>query len=256
MKSKRILQTLFLWIALMLPLWSFALGHPAELFKKGNASYAKGKYAEALDLYEKVIAGGQHSPSVYFNMGNASYKLGDLPSALLYYEKAHELSPNDEEINANIRLANSKIRDQIEEVPEFFMSRWWTSVYLSYSADTFAVASLVLSFLGSCFLIIYFFAERIGIKKSAFFISLICFATGITSIFILSRQVSYFEQQHGIVFNSPVYVKSAPAENSRSLFLIHEGLKVSILEVGQHWVKVRLPNGDEGWIKASDLKEI
>ncbi|MET1055548.1 MAG: tetratricopeptide repeat protein [Pedobacter sp.] len=256
MKFKRALQTLFLWIALVLPLWSFATVQPGELFKKANAYYAKARYAEALDVYEKIISGGQHSPAVYFNMGNASYKLGDLPSALLYYEKAHELAPNDEEINANIRLANSKTRDKIEEVPEFFMSRWWTSVYLSYSADTLAVISLLLSFFGSFFLIIYFFALRISIKKPAFFISLFCFAAGLSSIFILSRQVSYFEQQHGIVFNSPVYVKSAPAEDSRSLFLIHEGLKVSILEVGQHWVKVRLPNGNEGWIKSADLREI
>ena len=75
-------------------------------------------------------------------------------------------------------------------------------------------------------------------------------------MFVLSRQINYFEQQYGIVFSSPVYVKSEPADGSRSLVLIHEGLKVRILEVGQNWVKVRLANGSEGWIKSMDLREI
>lgn len=256
MRSKRTLQTLFFWIAVMLPVLVLGSGQPDSLFKKANEQYAKARYREAMGYYRSIVKGGQHSAPVYFNMGNASYKLGDLPSALLYYEKALQLAPNDEDIKANIRLANSKIRDQIEEVPEFFMSRWWTSVYMSYPADTIAVISLLFSFSGSLFLIIYFFAYRTAIKKTSFFISLSCYALGLFSMFILSRQASYFEQQYGIVFNSPVYVKSEPAEGSKSLMLIHEGLKVKILEVGQNWVKVRLANGNEGWIKVVDLKGI
>jgi tetratricopeptide (TPR) repeat protein len=256
MRSKRSIQTLFFWLAVLVPVLTFGSGKTDSLFKKANDYYAKAQYSEALAGYQQIIASGQHSAAVYFNLGNASYKTGDLPSALLYYEKAHQLAPNDEDINANIRFANSKTRDQIEEVPEFFMNRWWTSVYLSYPANTIAVISLIFSFLGSVFLIIYFFAHRRTIKKSSFFISLICFGLGLFCTFLLSRQMRYFDQQYGIVFNSPVYVKSEPAEASRSLVLIHEGLKVEILDVGQHWVKIRLANGSEGWIKTVDLKEI
>lgn len=256
MKSKRSSGTLIFWIALLLPVLTYAGGQPDSLFKQANAQYAKAQYSEALNNYQKIIAGGKHSAAVYFNMGNASYKLADLPSALLYYEKAHQLAPNDEDINANIRLGNSKIRDKIEEVPEFFMNRWWTSIYLSYTANTIALISLLFAFAGSALLIVYFFAHRRGIKKTAFFSSLTCFALGLFAMFILSRQVSYFEQQYGIVFHSPVYVKSEPAEGSRSLVLIHEGLKVRIIDVGQNWVKVRLANGSEGWIKSADLREI
>jgi tetratricopeptide (TPR) repeat protein len=256
MRSKRSIQTLFFWAAVMLPVLTFGSGKTDSLFNKANAYYAKAQYKLALADYQQIIAAGQHSAAIYFNMGNASYKIADLPSALLYYEKAHQLAPNDEDISANLRLANSKTRDKIEELPEFFMSRWWTSVYLSYPANTIAVISLICSFSGSAFLIIYFFAYRKAIKKTTFFISLIFFGLGLFSMFILSRQLNYFEQQYGIVFNSPVYVKSEPSEGSRSLVLIHEGLKVKILDVGQQWVKIRLANGSEGWIKGADLREI
>jgi len=256
MRFKNILPVLCLWTVILLPLCSSASEQSEDLFTRANALYAKAQYQQALNSYQKIIAAGEHSAAVYFNMGNASYKLGDLPSALLYYERAHRLSPNDEDINANIRLANSKTRDKIEELPEFFLSRWWTSVYLSFSANVFAVCSVILLLAASAFLIVYFFAHRITIKKPSFFIAVTFFALGFCAIFMLSQQISYFDQKHAIVFNSPVYVKSAPAETARDLLLIHEGVKVTVLEDKQQWLRVRLANGSEGWMKAADLKEI
>jgi len=256
MRSKGMKQLFLFVTVVVLPLLSFGNDHQEALFAKANSYYAKAQYREALDTYQKIIAGHEQSAAVYFNMGNASYKLEDIPSALLYYEKAHRLSPNDEDINANIRLANSKTRDKIEEVPEFFLNRWWRGVYLSFSANTFAVFSLLFVLAGSAFLIIYFFAHQRGIKKSSFFVAVACFILGIFTIFLLSRQLSYFKQQQGIVFSSPVYVKSAPAEQSRDLLLIHEGVKVTILEINRDWVRVKLANGNEGWMKAGDIKVI
>jgi tetratricopeptide (TPR) repeat protein len=256
MGSKRLKQTFFLLVWIILPLLSFGNDQPDALFAKANGYYARAQYKEALATYQKIIAAHEHSAAVYFNMGNASYKLGDIPSALLYYEKAHQLSPNDDDINANIRLANSKTRDKIEDVPEFFLDRWWETIFLGFSANTFALSSLLSVLLGSAFLIIYFFAYRRAVKKSSFFAAITCFILSIFSIFLLSQQINYFKQRQGIVFSSPVYVKSAPAEQSRDLFLIHDGTKVMILEDHKEWLRVRLANGNEGWIKASDLKVI
>lgn len=257
MKFKSLKKTFFLLIWAILPILAMAGEQPDALFAKANGDYAKARYKEALKNYQMILSGGKHSAAVYFNMGNASYKLGDIPSALLYYEKAQKLSPNDEDIQANIKLANSKISDKIEEVPEFFLNRWWKSVFLGFSANVFAVCSLLLMLTGSALLIIYFFAAQVVLKKAAFFAAILCFILGIFTVFTLNRQLSYFEgQKQGIVFNSPVYVKSEPSEQSRSLFLIHDGVKVTILESNPGWVRIRLANGNEGWMKIADLKEI
>jgi uncharacterized protein YgiM (DUF1202 family) len=83
------------------------------------------------------------------------------------------------------------------------------------------------------------------------------FFLGILAIFIAGRQLSYFENhRQAIVFSSSVNVKSGPGEQLHTLFVIHEGTKVNTLESNNGWEKIRLANGNEGWIKAADVKEI
>lgn len=261
-------RSLYLIAFIVLPLLSFANDQADALFAKANALYANGQkaadpkvaYQLALDLYKEVMIKGYQGPELYFNMGNANYKVGDLPSALLYYEKALKLSPNDEEIKANIRFVNTKINDKIEEVPEFFITEWWNnSVVLHYNLKTLSAWSLVFVLLGSALLIVYFFAHALMLKKSSFYGAVVLFALGIFTVFLGSRQVRYFENnRQAIVFSSTVTVKSEPSEASKSLFVIHDGTKVNLPGKGKNsdWIKVRLGNGNEGWMKVSDLKEI
>ena len=190
-------------------------------------------------------------------MGNASYKNDDIPSAILYYEKAHKLAPGDDDINFNIRFANSKTTDKIDEVPEFFLANWWKSFILSFSTGTLAVLSIILVFIGSAMLGLYFFAHSIAIKKSSFYISVSLFCLGIFAIFIAAMQIAYFNShRQAIVFSGSATIKSAPADQSASLFVIHDGAKVNILDESSGWMKIRLANGNVGWIKDADVKEI
>ena len=76
-------------------------------------------------------------------------------------------------------------------------------------------------------------------------------------IFIALMQVSYFNgHRQAIVFSSSVTVKSGPVEQSSSLFVIHDGTKVNVLENSNGWMKISLLNGNIGWIKMADAKEI
>ena len=256
MKLNKLNYLLYLFITLFLPLLSLG-SDSAALFKQGNDLYAKGQFREALASYHKIIDGGQYSAAVYFNMGNASYKDGDIPSALLYYEKAHKLSPGDEDINANIQFANSKTTDKIEEAPEFFLTRWWRSFILGLSLSALSILSIVLVFLASGILVIYFFANVIAIKKASFYSSVILFVLGAFVILIAGLQSSYFNNnQQAIIFSSSVTVKSGPLEKAGNLFVLHDGTKVNILDSNNDWIKIKLANGNEGWIKAPDVKKI
>lgn len=250
-------RTLYIFIGLVLPLLSFGNDHINSLFEKGNAYYAKAQYKDALTTYQKILDEDYQSAAVYFNMGNASYKSGDIPAALLYYEKAHKLSPADEDINFNIRLANLKTTDKIDELPEFFLAKWWKTFILSSSVNTLAVISIVLILLASAILIIYFFSASLVIKKSSFYLSVVLFGLGILTIFIANRQSSYFEgHRQAIVFSGAVNIKSGPNEKSETLFVIHDGTKVNILDNNDGWMKIKLANGNEGWIKQADIKKI
>ncbi|MDF2433523.1 MAG: hypothetical protein JWP44_3154 [Mucilaginibacter sp.] len=250
-------RAIYLFIALVLPLLSFGNDDTHKLFVKGNDYYAKAQYKEALNTYHKILDEGYQSSVVYFNMGNANYKLDDIPSALLYYEKARKLNPGDDDINFNIRFANLKTTDKIDAVPEFFLARWWRTFILSFSIETLSILSIVLMLVGSALLILYFFADAVLVKKASFYAAISLFFLGLLTVFVAGRQLNYFEDhREAIVFSSSVNVKSGPGERLNTLFIIHEGTKVNALETSNGWEKVRLANGNEGWIKATDVREI
>ncbi|TWI96256.1 tetratricopeptide repeat protein [Mucilaginibacter frigoritolerans] len=250
-------RSLYIFIWLVLPICSFGNDNAPQLFEKGNALYAKGQYKEALNTYQELLNGGYQSSTVYYNMGNASYKLDDIPSAILYFEKAHKLAPNDEDINFNIRLANSKTTDKVDEIPEFFLTRWWKSFIFSSSLNTLSILSIVFFLAASGLLILYFFAGAFSIKKYSFYAAIIGFFFGLILIFMAGRQVSYFDShKQAIVFTNSVTVKSGPVDKSSSLFVIHDGTKVNVEDYNNDWIKIKLINGNEGWIKASDVRGI
>ena len=44
---------------------------------------------------------------------------------------------------------------------------------------------------------------------------------------------------------------------SDNLFNLHEGTKVKLVDdFGDDWVKIKIANGDEGWIKINEIKII
>lgn len=247
-----------LCFVVMLFLPALCLADDAQsAFEKGNSFYSKNHYKEAITTYTQIVNSGDYSALVYFNLGNAYYKDGDLPSALLYYEKAHRLSPGDDDINFNIRFANAKTTDKIDEAPEFFLSKWWKGFILAISANALAIIAIVLILFGSGTLILYFFSNSFIIKKVSFFASLVLFFLGIFAVSIAGSQVSYFnDNKQAIIFTSVVNIKGSPAEKAVTLFVLHDGTKVTISDNNNGWLKIKLANGNEGWLKSTDVKEI
>ena len=257
MKFKRFLLAACLMFVFNLPLLSLADDSAKTIFENGNKAYAKGQYNDAISDYKKLVDDGYESAAVFFNMGNAYYKNGDIPSAILYYEKAHKLAPGDDDINFNLRYANLKTTDRMDEVPEFFLGRWWRDVILISSADNLAIWSIVFTFIGSGVLVFYFFAGSVNLKKGAFYASALLFFFGLATLFMAGSQTSYFKSHHeAIVFSGAVNVKSGPADQATTLFVIHQGTKVNTLDTSNGWIKITLANGNEGWIKPGDVKEI
>jgi len=239
------------------PLFLCAKENPEASFAKGNSQYAKAQYKEAAQSYEEVLNDGYKSADVYFNLGNAYYKMGEMAPAILYYEKAYKLTPGDQEINLNLQLANLKIADKIDAVPEFFLAKWWKSFVLFFSVQALSVFAVILLLLGFALLIVYLFAELMIIKKPAFYAGICLIVLGLLSVFIGNLQNSYLHNStQAIVFNGTVNVKSGPDEKGKTLFVIHEGTKVTIKQNDDNWIKVELPNGNIGWIESVAVKEI
>lgn len=246
---------LFCLLLVVVPIFTFGAG--PDYFGNGNRQYAKGQYQQAIASYQHLIDEGYESAALYFNIGNACYKNDDIPSAIWYYEKAHKLAPGDDDINFNIRFANQKTTDRIDEAPEFFLAKWWRSFILMFSLNILSVLNIVLWILAGLALAVYLFTRSVSLKKTSFYSAISLFILGIVTIFMANRQEAYFDNHHqAIVFSGTVIVKSAPGANAKTLFVIHEGTKVDVLDTSNGRLKIRLANGNEGWIGTADVKEI
>ena len=54
----------------------------------------------------------------------------------------------------------------------------------------------------------------------------------------------------GVVLPDAVAVKEGADANYRTSFDVHAGLRVRLVERDQDWLRIRLANGLEGWVRA------
>ena len=227
------------------------------LIDEANKKYSDDNFDQAIEMYQKVIENGYESTELYFNLGNAYFKLNDIPSAILYYEKARKLDPLDEDILFNLQIANNRIVDKIETVPDIFYQRWWNMLVYSLTVEQWGLISLISFALIFIMLLFFLLSNMFWLKKISFWMGLIFILISGTSYLLANQKYNSFKKDHqAIVFTPTVTVKSSPSETGIDLFVIHEGTKVLITDHIGIWYEVEIANGSVGWIKDEDIIKI
>lgn len=227
------------------------------LIEEANKNYSEDNFEQAIEMYQKVIDNGVESPEIYYNMGNAYFKINDLPSAILYYEKAKKLNPSDADVLYNLQIANSRIVDKIENVPDIFFKQWWNDLIYSYSVDQWGWISVISFSLLFVMLLFFLLSNIFWLKKASFWLGLFFILISGTSYLLANQKYNSFKKDHqAIVFTPTITVKSSPTETGIDLFVIHEGTKVQITDHIGEWYEVEIANGSVGWIKEDDVRKI
>lgn len=236
----------------------FSLGQNLEsTIKEAETYYNQADFDAASDAYLKVLQAGYHSADIYYNLGNTYFKQNKFPPGILYYEKALKLDPSNENVLFNLKLANTKIQDKIDAVPQLFFIRWYVSLYNMYSVDKWAKISLILFAIAALFSLLYFLGKNIAIRKTGFYFGFIFLFLMSSALFLsYKKNVSQKEQAFAIVFTPAVTVKSSPTHNGVDLFVIHEGTKLQIIDKVGEWCEVKIANGSVGWIEKQNLRII
>ncbi|HWY37801.1 MAG TPA: tetratricopeptide repeat protein [Bacteroidia bacterium] len=252
MRNRRLKIGKFVWAIL------FCLGGYTSfadpLADSAAKAYSKQQYKQSITFYEKILAGGNTSSALYYNLGNAYYKDNQLGKAIYNYELAKKLSPNDDDIKNNLQIANSKIIDKIESKENFFAGAIRSGVYTLFSTNGWARVTIFSLLFGLVFLFIFIVSKNLLLKRSGFFISVICLV-----IFLTSFSIGYAalhdltKKTRAIVTGQVVQVLSAPTDGSKSKFSLHEGTKLTVLSTNDEWTSVQLANGNEGWIRTRQL---
>ncbi|NJK98597.1 MAG: tetratricopeptide repeat protein [Bacteroidales bacterium] len=200
---------------------------------------------------------GYIAADLFFNLGNAYFKAKDIKSAILYYEKAHLLKPGDKELNYNLSLARTKVVDKIESIPDIFFIEWIRTFRDQYAVDSWAALSIIFFILGLGALLVYYFMVNLFIRKIGFWLGSVFIFISLISITLASSAYnSQTKQRTAIIFVKAVTIKSTPSETGTNLFILHEGTKVRIIDKVDNWHKIKIPDGNQGWIKESDIAKI
>jgi tetratricopeptide (TPR) repeat protein len=226
-------------------------------FEKGNDLYQKGKYEQAISAYQSVLASKNHSSELYFNLGNCYYKLNKVAPAIYNYEKALVLNPDDAEITNNLKFAQKLQIDEIKVIPQVGFSKMAHDFTSIFHYNTWAWISVGFSILFLlCFSGYYF--SRLTFSKRIFFIGMFVFLflLLISVSSAISEKEHYENEKPAIVFAEMVLVKSEPQNGSNTVFTLHEGTKVFVLETLENWKKIQLTDGTEGWIEKTAIKEV
>ncbi|MFV0522695.1 MAG: tetratricopeptide repeat protein [Mangrovibacterium sp.] len=248
---KKIFQILFL-LSL-----SFSTYAQEALLDSANQAYINQDYNEAINKYQQVLEGKKVSAELYYNLANSYYKKGDYTQAILNYERAKRLAPNDEDILFNLDMANAHIIDDIQPLPQVFFIRWWNSLINTFTPDQWAWATCLSFLLFLAGLGCYLFSASSRNKRLGFSFGLLMVLISIISFnFAATHKKMLAQHRDAIVVQPTVTIKSSPSEGGTSLFIIHEGLKVEIREELGEWLEIRLDDGNQGWLQASNIERI
>jgi tetratricopeptide (TPR) repeat protein len=230
---------------------------PSENFKKANEFYLKGNYTQAIDIYKGLISKGYESSDIYFNLANSYFKLKKISLSILYFEKAKKISPEDEDINYNLRVANLRVVDKIDPIPKFFLIQWYENLRDSFSSKSWSVFNIIFWWI-TLFSIAGFLVFWSPVMRRLFFgIAVISFTITIFTFIFANQQYGQENSKNtAIVFEPSVYIKNSPDDLATALFILHEGSKVQLLDKVNGWYKIRLANGNIGWLPESSVEVI
>ncbi len=233
-------------ITLLVSISSYASN---QLFEKANKAYNNLDYTSAITLYDSILNIGLESSELYYNLGNCHYKSQDWANAIWHYEKSLKLEKNDKTIQ-NLELANLKIIDRIEEIPQLFYKKWWSSFISIFNTFYWQLISILITWLA---LTIKILSQFSNYKKKRF----LSILYSILLISVFATYSSYQEnitKKEAIIFTSSIVVNSAPTINSTNLFTLHSGSKIEILDTIGEWINIKIASGSSGWIKESSCK--
>ena len=214
------------------------------IFSNANKLYSESNYIEACNLYMQIIENGSESAELYHNIGNCYYRTNDWANAIWFFEKSLQLKKK-EETQKNLELTRLNTIDKIEPMPNLFYKKWWIILTAIFSTKNWQILSIISIWI----VCILFFIIS---KTKIIYLSVI----PMFFLFITFSSNTINSKKHAILFSQNVAVKSAPTENGTNLFSLHSGTKIEIVDEVGEWIKIKIADGNIGWITTKNCKHL
>jgi tetratricopeptide (TPR) repeat protein len=224
-----------------------------EAWRRGNEAYFRGDYAAVVAAFEQLERQGVVSADLAYNLGVAYFRTGALGKAIWAFERAAALDPDADDARFNLaqarKLAERRVRDKLEGADR---EPLWTRAVTALPTSTLTWLFTALYAGGFVVLFVRRRAEgdaRAPLTAAAALLGLGALLAGL----LLGGRALLDRLPFGIVLPERLAVKEGADPNYRTSFDVHAGLKVRLLEEDHDWVRIRLANGLEGWVRGQDV---
>ena len=239
---------------LLIFLFYFSCNSFCNDLKDAEKAYDSKNFKISIQHYQKLINEGYKSYQLYFNLGNSYYRNNELGKAIYYYELASKSNPADDDIKINLAIAASKTIDKVNSKENFFITAIKTNILLSFSTFTWSIFTISFISLASILFFIFINSNNILIKRISFIGTCFCFILFTLSYFLgYTSLKSKSENKFAIITSKEIKILNEPTISGISKFNLHEGTKIRVVENKGEWILIKLDNGNEGWIKTTDV---
>ncbi|MBK9196647.1 MAG: SH3 domain-containing protein [Flavobacteriales bacterium] len=223
---------------------------------RAQRAYAMGDARTALAAYDSIAVASQLS-GLAIEHRQLLVQTGDVAHAILHYERGLRLAPGDEDLQANLDLANEQVKDRIAEKPSFALGTTWARIRGGHDPDQWARRSLWVCALFFALLTAAILLRGKGPRRIAFTSSgLALIFLALCIAFAVARHNEVVDDGQAIIMEPKVDVLGEPRTGSKVLFVLHKGTKLTVLQEANGWYEVQLPNGNVGWMPPAALERI
>ena len=228
-----------------------------QVFQEANQAFTTGNYAVAVEKYEAILKENVFSKELYYNLGNSYYRLNQTGKSILNYERALRIAPSDGDVQQNLALAKSHIVEDIEPISNVFIVRWWHLLKGYLSADSWAMLALFLLWTGISGMSLWLLSSKRTLKKRGFILGAVLVPLSILPFLLANNAKNETNSsKYAIIMVRETPFRTSPDANAAPTAMLHEGIKIEILDKISSLIKTRLPNGEEGWIEETAVEKI
>ena len=220
-----------------------------EAWKRGNDAYFRGDYSAAIGAFTELDRQGIVSPDLFANLGLAYFRQGQLGRAIWALERAVALDPDADDARFNLtQIRKLNERRAVDKIEGAQHDPLW--IRLVMALPTSSETWLFLGLYCACFAVLFIRRRASEDHKASLGAAAALLGLGalLTGMLLLGRS-AIDRIPFAIVLSEEVPVKEGADPNYRTSFQVHAGLKVRLLDRDHDWVRIRLPNGLEGWVR-------
>jgi tetratricopeptide (TPR) repeat protein len=226
-----------------------------EAFIKASIDYRQGNFEQAVSNYEQALESGLASGALYYNMGNAYFKNDNLGKAIVNYMRAKRFIPRDPDLRANIAYTRSLIKNNIMLKETHPLKRWFSGLSSNLTLDEATGILMSLYFLLAVIIMVF-----INIKRNKAYLFYVM--TTVAMLLVFSCGIFYFSlrynvlEKHAIVIAQGLEARFEPFENATVFFVLNQGQELVSLDKSNGWIRIRRPDGRQGWVKSDGIENI